>query len=198
MGTADNRNFRASHLRCTSLWDGCTASLDALTRAVLPSRRRHYARLRSCNETMLSCVGPAAAPYHAKLATLGSAGTTAKEFFARVSHLFTLLCVGGILIFRYVCRLEIAELGCWAAMLVVEVGPKLHQPHPPPPHPLPAPIPPYPPLPPPTTHSSTPSYLSLSPPSPPPSPLPTPLPPSYPLPTPFSPPPLTPLTPPQR
>jgi len=124
---AGDANFRASHAQCRLLWSRCAASLAALRAVLLPSRRRFHARVGRCNDTLSGCVGPAAAEYHERLAL--EAGKGEEEFNARfhgqLSHALFLLCVGGILTFRYVAVSALAEVGCWLLLASVELLPRL-------------------------------------------------------------------------
>ena len=120
-------NFKASHEVCEVLWGKCSSSLASLKLATLPSRRRFTARVASCNATMVSCTGPAAAGYDARLGEAVAAGRVeyGEAFFAKLSHLLILTCFGGILFFRYVYAFALGELACWFVLLSVEVLPRL-------------------------------------------------------------------------
>jgi hypothetical protein len=120
-------NFKASHEVCEVLWGKCSSSLASLKLATLPSRRRFTARVASCNATMVSCTGPAAAGYDARLDEAVAAGRVeyGEAFFAKLSHLLILTCFGGILFFRYVYAFALGELACWFVLLSVEVLPRL-------------------------------------------------------------------------
>lgn len=120
-------NFKASHEVCEVLWGKCASSLASLKLATLPSRRRFTARVASCNATMGSCTGPAAAGYDARLDEAVAAGRVeyGEAFFAKLSHLLILTCFGGILFFRYVYAFALGELACWFVLLSVEVLPRL-------------------------------------------------------------------------
>ena len=124
---AMDANFKASHEVCEVLWGKCASSLASLKLATLPSRRRFTARVASCNATMVSCTGPAAAGYDARLDEAVAAGRVeyGEAFFAKLSHLLILTCFGGILFFRYVYAFALGELACWFVLLSVEVLPRL-------------------------------------------------------------------------
>ena len=104
---------------CSSLWHTCATSFERLKTNTLPSRRRFHARVSECNATLVPCVGPAAEETRGKLAQVATSGAReyGEAFQQRVSHLLVLVCVSGIVIFRYAHVNGAAELGCWLLLI---------------------------------------------------------------------------------
>ncbi|KAG2485718.1 hypothetical protein HYH03_015602 [Edaphochlamys debaryana] len=122
-------NLAASNAMCSELENKCEAELDAMQGMRLPSLRKFEASHRHCEKAFLDkCTGPAK---QANVERLDKAWARASKAFGKDynDRLFTGLLVASLaaaVLFRFVIRIQLLEIGAWAAFLFLELYPKLH------------------------------------------------------------------------
>ena len=124
--SAQDANFKASQLACETLWESCEAALAEARGGYLPSAARFEHRIGRCNATMARCVGPTAAGFARKMHQLAAAKRAEfdAEFDAALSRAVFVGALAGALFFRFIHRVPLLELACFALLLLVEVLPK--------------------------------------------------------------------------
>lgn len=122
-------NQAASSQLCSSLEARCEAELDDLQAMRLPSLRKFESSHRRCERRFTEqCKGPGRKENAERLA---KAWARASKQFARDynNNLYTgllVLSLCGIVIFRFVWRVQIIEAACWVGFLFLEVYPHVH------------------------------------------------------------------------
>jgi hypothetical protein len=123
------KNAFVSGHECEALATSCEEALVGLQTMRLPSLRKFDDSAKTCSDEFeRRCVGPSHPTYAARVARSLERERAAftQSYNARLLNGMLLFSVGGIVAFRFVWVLPLAELASWAAFLVLELGPKLY------------------------------------------------------------------------
>ena len=124
------RNAFASGKACDVLASRCEETLVKMSRMRLPSLRKFDATAsRKCARAFADgCVGPSKDTAHmrVKRAVERERAAFSQTYNARLLNGLLLIAVGGVVTFRFLWVIPLAELFSWALFLLLEVAPKFY------------------------------------------------------------------------
>ena len=124
------RNAFASGKACDVLASRCEETLVKMSRMRLPSLRKFDATAsRECARAFADgCVGPSKDTAHmrVKRAVERERAAFSQTYNARLLNGLLLIAVGGVVTFRFLWVIPLAELFSWALFLLLEVAPKFY------------------------------------------------------------------------
>jgi hypothetical protein len=124
------RNAFASGKACDVLASRCEETLVKMSRMRLPSLRKFDATAsRECARAFADgCVGPSKDTAQARVtrAVERERAAFSQTYNARLLNGLLLIAVGGVVTFRFLWVVPLAELASWALFLLLEVAPKFY------------------------------------------------------------------------
>jgi hypothetical protein len=107
----------------------CEELLETMLQQQLPSAHRFTSSWQRCHGAFSQrCVGPALAKAEARLARAWKQadGDFMRQYNDRLLSCLLVCSVGAVVVFRFVIRVQLLEVGGWLAFLFLEVYPKIY------------------------------------------------------------------------
>uniref|UniRef100_A0A1D1ZYE9 GB1/RHD3-type G domain-containing protein n=1 Tax=Auxenochlorella protothecoides TaxID=3075 RepID=A0A1D1ZYE9_AUXPR len=126
-GARGDANEAASARACDAAEEACEDALEAEARQRLPAARRFRRRHEECLARFArACVGPARTAHSERLAKAWEREHTRflADYNARLLNGLTLCSIAGILLFRFVVRVQLGESVAWGAFVFFQVYPR--------------------------------------------------------------------------